>query len=86
MTQNVWRVLNLINKLVLVGKFLTRAEIKFFIFHSGSVREFPNASQPETSQEEDVPECSRREISQIFPGNIRFSGNTIRERRPLAQG
>ena len=37
------RVLNLINKSVPVGKFLTSAEIKFF--NSGSVREFPNVSR-----------------------------------------
>ena len=34
-------------------------------------------------REEDVPERSGREISPIFLGKIRVSGNGIRERRPL---
>ena len=34
-------------------------------------------------REEDVPECSGREISWIFLGKIWFPGNGIRERRPL---
>ena len=66
-------------------------------FHSGSVWEFQNVSLPETrlgssqSQmlvlsrdgEEDVSECSGREISRIFSGKIWFPGNGIWERRPL---
>ena len=73
-------------------------KLKFLFFHSGSLPEFPNASQPETSREEaspecrllsrdreeDVPECSGQEIFRIFLGNIRFSGNAIWERRPLS--
>ena len=39
------------------------------------------AASPEW--EEYVPECSRREIFQIFGGKIWFPGNGIRERRPL---
>ena len=34
-------------------------------------------------REEDVHECSGRDISQIFQGKFRFPGNGIRERRPL---
>ena len=36
-------------------------------------------------REKYLPKCSGRDISQIFPGKIRFSGNGIRERRPLFQ-
>ena len=36
-------------------------------------------------REEDVPKCSGWEISQIFPGKIRFPGNGIWECRPLMQ-
>ena len=35
-------------------------------------------------REEDVPECSEREISQIFLGKIWYPGNGIQEHRPLA--
>ena len=35
-------------------------------------------------REEDVPECSQRKISRIFWGKIRYLGNGIQERRPLA--
>ena len=73
-------MLNLIKKSVPVGKVLTSPEFKIINFHSGSVRESPNVSQPETrpgsSQsrmpvlspkwEEDIPECSGWEISRIF--------------------
>ena len=83
--EKYWQVLNLINKSVPVGKFLMSAKIKFINFNLGSVREFPKVSRtklrPGRSQyrmpvlsrdwEEDVPECSGREISQIFPGNFR---------------
>ena len=91
-------MLNLINKLVTVGKVLTSAEIKIINFHFGSVREFLNVFRPETrqkedqsrmpvmirDQEEDVLECSGQEISWIFLGKIRFPGNAFRECRPLA--
>ena len=52
---------------------------EFINFHSGSIREFPNVSRPETrwedrmpvlsrDREEDVPTCAGREISQFFLG------------------
>ena len=36
-------------------------------------------------REEDVPECSRLEISMIFGGKIWFLGNGIQEHRPLLE-
>ena len=72
------------------------AKIKMINFHSGSIWEFPNISDLKRDREaaslavlswdleEDVPECLGREISRIFSGKIRFPGNGIRERRPLA--
>ena len=91
-------MLNLINKLVTVGKVLTSAEIKIINLHSGIFREILNVSRLETrpgsdqsrmpvmirDREEDVLECSGQEISWIFLGKIRFPGNAFRECRPLA--
>ena len=34
-------------------------------------------------QEEDIPECPRREISWFFSGYFQFQGNGIQERTPL---
>ena len=53
--KQVYMLFNLLG--IVLYKLYSEDIFTRLIFHSGSVREFPNASRPETSREEASPKC-----------------------------